>query len=129
MKFITLQQVLDFHREIVLEYGGLDGTRDLGLLISALETPKATMFGESLYPTVFDKAAAYLFHIIRNHPFLDGNKRTGTMITLVFLEWNRVHLDLTEEVYFALEELVVGVAEGVVSKEQISSFFSALVIG
>jgi death-on-curing protein len=95
----------------------------MGLLISAIEMPKAMMFGEFLHPTVFDKAAAYLYHIVCNHPFVDGNKRTGTMMALTFLRQNQVHIVFTEEQSAALEELVVSTANSQTTKEQIARFF------
>jgi death-on-curing protein len=123
MIFISIQDVIDDHAEIIRIYGGRDGIRDLGLLISAIEMPKAMMFGEYLHPTIFDKAAAYLFHIICNHPFLDGNKRTGTITALVFLRQNDIHIELSEEESSFLEELVVLTAQGKATKEQIADFF------
>jgi death-on-curing protein len=125
MIFISVQEVIDYHTEIIRLYGGLDGLRDIGLLTSAMEMPKATMFGEYLHPTIFDKAAAYLFHIVCNHPFLDGNKRTGTIIALTFLRANSVHILFTDEQQLALEELVVSCASGNATKEEISQFFKA----
>ena len=122
MIFITMQEIIDDHAEIIHKYGGLDGIRDIGLLASAIDMPKATLFGEYLHPTIFDKAAAYLFHIICNHPFADGNKRTGTMAALTFLRQNRVDIEFTEGQTLVLEELVVNTADGKVTKEQIAKF-------
>ena len=129
MIFITVQEAIEDHAEIVNIFGGLPGTRDLGLLISALEMPKASMFGEYLHPTIFDKAAAYLFHIVCNHPFLDGNKRTGTVMALTFLRQNKVHIEFTEEQSRELEELVVRTAESKINKEQIAEFFRSCYTG
>jgi|SRR3990167_1726467 len=123
MIFITMQEIIDDHAQIIQQYGGLDGIRDIGLLASAMDMPKATMFGEHLHPTIFDKAAAYLFHIICNHPFIDGNKRTGTMAALTFLRQNRLHIEFTEEQALAFEEVVVSTSEGKMTKEQIAKFF------
>lgn len=67
-KYLTLEEVLEMHDVLIEKFGGLSGVRDVNLLLSAIETPKATMFGEDLYPTVYDKAAAYLYHIVQNHP-------------------------------------------------------------
>lgn len=129
MIFITIQEIIDDHSEIVDKYGGVKGIRDLGLLASAMNMPLATMFGEELHPTIFDKAAAYLYHIVRNHPFVDVNKRTGTVAALTFLRQNRIHIVFTEEQSCTLEELVVSTADGKVSKEQIADFFRVCYTG
>ena len=71
IKYLTLEEVLEMHDAFIEKFGGLKGIRDANLLLSAIETPKTAMFGEDLYPTVYDKAAAYLFHIVQNHPFMD----------------------------------------------------------
>lgn len=85
------------------DHGGLPGIRDKGLLISAVEMPRASMFGEYLHKTIYDKAAAYLFHIVQNHPFNDGNKRTGALTTILFLEENGIEIIFTDIDY---EEVV-----------------------
>ena len=76
IKYLTLEQVLKLHDAVVEKFGGLSGIRDSNLLLSCIESPKMMMFGEDLYPSVYDKASIYLFNIVCNHPFNDGNKRT-----------------------------------------------------
>lgn len=120
MIFLNIEEVIDYHTEIINEFGGSHGIRDLGLLISAIEMPKATMFGEDLHPTIFDKAAAYLFHVVCNHAFIDGNKRSGLVVALTFLDVNGINIKYDAD---ELEELVVRVAEGKASKKEISLFF------
>jgi death-on-curing protein len=93
--------------------------RDLGLLSSAVAMPRASFGGELLHQSLFEMAAAYLFHIARNHPFLDGNKRTGLAAALVFLWVNDREIEAGED---ELTELVVGVAEGRVSKAEVAVF-------
>lgn len=90
IKFLPVEQVIFYHDRLIEQYGGLTGIRDIGLLLSALEMPKASISGEYLHKTIFDKAAAYLYHIVCNHPFIDGNKRTGAFSALVFLDINGV---------------------------------------
>lgn len=119
MKFITLEMVINLHDMIIMRKGGLSGIRDVGLLMSAIETPKAMMYGEFLHPSIYDKASAYLYHIACNHPFLDGNKRTAVSTALVFLDLNEVTVDVDQSQF---EELVVEVAKGVVRKHDISAF-------
>jgi death-on-curing protein len=120
MRFLSIEEVIEIHTSMIQDYGGLDGIRDMGLLLSAIEMPKAAMFGEYLHPSIFDKAAAYLFHIVSNHPFLDGNKRTGSAAALVFLEMNKIAIEFEEREF---EELVVRVAEGKAEKEELSAYF------
>lgn len=121
MIFLTIEEVIQIHDELVSEYGGLHGIRDMGLLVSAIEMPKATMFGECLHESVFDKASAYLYHIVCNHAFLDGNKRTGAATTLIFLRQNGCKTKFNMKEF---EELVCEVAQGNISKEAISKFLS-----
>jgi death on curing protein len=120
MIFLTVEEVMNFHMEIIRELGGAHGIREMGLLISAVEMPKAAMFGEFLHVTIYEKAAAYLFHIVRNHPFLDGNKRSGLVTALTFLEVNGVVLEYDEN---QLEELVIQVADGKADKAVVADFF------
>lgn len=120
MKFLRLEQVLDLQYGMIEKYGGLQGIRDLNLLKSSIEMPKSMMFGEYLHPTIYDKAAAYLYHIACNHPFVDGNKRTASACALIFLSMNNVSLNINQESY---EELILDVAKGKANKELISKFF------
>ena len=112
--------VIAFHDDVIRKYGGLNGIRDKNLLESSVESPKSTMFGAFLYETVYDMAAAYLYHLVQNHPFLDGNKRTGAGIALTFLQINKIKLILKQDQY---EELVLRVAQGECLQDEISEFF------
>ena len=118
--FLTLDEVLGIHADQIRRYGGRPGLRDLGLLQSALAMPQTTFGGEFLHGTVFEMAAAYLFHLARNHPFVDGNKRTALMSALVFLGLNGQRLGAESG---ALYEQVDGVAAGSVDKAEVSVFF------
>ena len=86
--YITYQYVIEVHDSLIDEYGGRKGILNEGLLKSALEMPKARFDGKDLHRTVSDKTAAYLFHLIQNHPFVDGNKRTASMVALIFFVSN-----------------------------------------
>jgi len=86
--FLTLDDVLESHAEQIAAYGGSDGIRDVGMLLSAVAQPESTFDGQFLHVDLFEMAAAYLFHIVQNHPFLDGNKRVGLEAALLFLEIN-----------------------------------------
>jgi death on curing protein len=117
--FLTLDEVLSLHEDQIRRFGGLHGVRDVGLLQSAMGSAAATFGGEFLHATIFEMAAAYLFGICANHPFVDGNKRTATAAALVFLEMNGVTLDVDEDDFY---DLVIGVAEGHVSKAEVAVF-------
>jgi len=87
---LTLDQVLQIHAAVLEAHGGADGVRDLALLESAVAAPRATFDGEPLISDRVEIAAAYLFYICRNHPFLDGNKRAALAACLMFLKLNRI---------------------------------------
>ena len=94
MKRLTKRQVLLLHEQLLQEFGGTPGVRDEGLLDSALAAPFQTFDGQSLYPSVQAKAAQLGFGLVGNHPFVDGNKRIGTHVMLVFLALNGIELFL-----------------------------------
>ena len=106
-EFLEVEDVLQIHTDQMERYGGLLGLRDLGLLISAVSMPKAMHAGRFLHEDIFAMAGAYLFHITRNHPFLDGNKRAGAASALVFLDMHGIEVTADDD---ALYELVIGVA-------------------
>lgn len=119
--FIPVTVALEVHDALVETYGGAGGVRDYGLLLSALEMPRASFGGEELHPSLYDKAAAYLYHVAKNHPFIDGNKRTAAALALTFLWMNGVKPKINARDY---EELVVATAEGLITKKQIAHFFA-----
>jgi death-on-curing protein len=88
MRYLTVEQVLFLHARLIEETGGSHGIRDIGLLESAVARPQAAFEGEELYPDLFSKAAALLHSLIRNHPFIDGNKRAGITAAALFLRAN-----------------------------------------
>ncbi len=118
--FLSLEEVLDIHHDQMERYGGAEGTRDLGLLHSAIAMPEAGSSGQYYHSDLFEMAAAYLFHIVRNHLFVDGNKRTGAVAAIVFLEMNGIEVHATNE---ALVDAVLAVAEGRLPKSGIAEFF------
>lgn len=85
MKVFTVRQVLILHERMIQKYGGSSGVRDMGMLESAVGRPFATFGGEDLYPDVFMKAGAFIQSIVKNHPFIDGNKRTAFTGAITFL--------------------------------------------
>ena len=124
--FLTLDEVLALHEDQVRRYGGISGVRDRGLLSSALRMASASFDGQFLHQSLHEMAAAYLFHVAKNHPFLDGNKRTALASALIFLWMNDVEIDASED---DLTELVIGVAEGRVSKAQVAVFLERTTAG
>ena len=120
IEYLTIEQVIELHDEMLKRYGGLPGIRDKNLLWSAIDAPKAAMFGQEMYPSVYEKAAAYLYHLVCNHPFNDANKRTAYAVTLIFLEINNTKQIFKKE---DLENLVIEVAKGKETKERITKFF------
>lgn len=119
IEFLGLDEILEIHRDQIERYGGSAGIRDMGLLQSAVATPAAGFGGDYLHQDIFEMAAAYLFHITQNHPFVDGNKRTGTVAAVVFLEMNGVELNADED---ELEALVRSVAMGKADKAAAAAF-------
>jgi death on curing protein len=118
--FLTLDEVLEIHAQQIGLYGGSEGVRDRAGLESAIATPGATYGGEFLHRSIPAMAAAYLFHISQNHPFLDGNKRTGANAAVTFLLINEWDLDVTED---ELVDLVLSVASGTMSKQALTKTF------
>jgi death-on-curing protein len=119
--YITFEYVLEIHDKLIEEYGGRKGILNEGLLRSALEMPKARFNRRDLHRTIFDKTSAYLFHIIKNHAFVDGNKRTASMVAMVFFASNfKGGFCIFDAEY---QELILGVAQGSVTKKQIAKFF------
>lgn len=97
MKYLTPQQVLFIHSRLIAETGGKRGLRDLSLLESAVARPQATFGGADLYPGLFEKAADLLDSLVNNHPFVDGNKRTGITAAGLFLRANGYGLRTSSE--------------------------------
>lgn len=117
--FLSLDEVLVIHEDQIRRYGGSSGVRDMGLLESALGTVSATFGGEFLHQTLFEMGAAHLYGIRRNHAFIDGNKRTALACALAFLGLNGIRIRSAHE---ELYDLVIGVAEGRVSKAAVAVF-------
>ncbi|NEQ96274.1 MAG: type II toxin-antitoxin system death-on-curing family toxin [Cyanothece sp. SIO2G6] len=92
IRYLTLEEVMSLHHQILKRSGGTEGVRDLGSLKSAIGQPMMTFEGEDLYPTLVDKAAALGFSLVMNHPFVDGNKRTGHAAMEIFLVMNGLEI-------------------------------------
>ena len=117
--FLSITEVLAIHQDQISRYGGTTGIRDIELLKSALGIPAATYAGEFLHSELYQMAAAYLFHILKNHPFLDGNKRVGAVAALVFLMLNGHDFNAPQDQF---AEMVLAVAEGHMGKAEVAIF-------
>jgi death on curing protein len=122
--FLTLDEVLAIHADQIRRYGGSHGVRDVGLLSSALAMPEASVGGVHVHTSLAEMAAAYLFHIARNHPFVDGNKRAALAAVLAFIWLNDQRLEADDD---ELVELVMGIAAGRLGKADAAVFISARV--
>ena len=109
MKTLSKQQVLALHTALIEEFGGTDGVRDMGMLESALSAPFQTFGREPLYPSIQSKAAQLCFGLVCNHPFLDGNKRIGAHVMLVFLALNGIELQHSQT---ELSDVILQLAAG-----------------
>ena len=118
--FLNTEEVLFVHEDQIRRYGGGLGGRDEGLLDSAVAQPQATFGGQRLHPTLFDIAAAYLFHLVENHPFVDGNKRVGTAVAILFLKLNGFNIKVADD---EMTNFVLDAAQGRIDKPTISEFF------
>lgn len=124
-KCLSLDEVLELHADQISSFGGTDGVRDEGLLESALAQPQATFGGQFLHRTISEQAAAYLYHIAMNHPFIDGNKRTAFAVTDTFLRLNGCALNLKDDRAY---DLVMRVARGTMTKEELSREFESCIV-
>jgi death-on-curing protein len=118
--FLEIEELLEIHPDQIARYGGASGLRDMGLLQSALAMPQAGSGGQYFHADVFEMAAAYLYHIAGNHPFVDGNKRVALAAALTFLALNGVALGAG--VAAAIETLVRAVASGNATKADAAAF-------
>lgn len=116
--FLDLDDILEIHRRQLNLFGGGTGIRDIKLLESAVAQPMASAFGNFVHEDLFAMAAAYLFHIVGNHAFVDGNKRTGLLAALVFLDVNGVSIDQPTDDLF---RLTMDVANGTRHKAAVAA--------
>lgn len=120
VKFLAVEQVETLHQLQIDSFGGSHGVRDQGLLLSALAQPESGYGDQYFHKDLFEMAAAYLFHLIKNHAFHDGNKRIAALVAAVFLEVNGFKVIANEDDF---EKIVLNAAQSLVTKEQIADFF------
>jgi death-on-curing protein len=123
-QFLTVADALHIHRNMIDLYGGEHGVRSMDLLESALAQPQACYGGDYLHSVPFGMAAAYHYHVVRNHPFLDGNKRSGVALAIVFLDWQGVSLRSDNE---GVVDITIRVAEGRATKDDVAEFLQSIV--
>ena len=119
VQFIPEELVLTVHTDLLQRYGGTPGLRDRNLLESALGQPKMTVRGKYAHKTIFDKAAAYGFHVCNNHPFVDGNKRVAFVLMDIFLQKNGWEIVAHEEEAYTI---MMALASGKLTKFQLASW-------
>jgi death-on-curing protein len=121
---LTVERFREIHQQVIKRFGGSDGIRDYSLLESAVSAPQATFGGDSLYKDRIEIAAAYLFYICRNHPFIDGNKRVALGACIIFLKTNgyKPKADGPE-----WESLILDVAASRLDRDQTTERLRALV--
>jgi death-on-curing protein len=119
--YLTAEQVLFIHYRLVSETGGEHGVRDIGLLESAIARPRATFDKQELYKNIFEKAAALMESLVNNHPFIDGNKRTGIACTVLFLRQNGILFSAKNS---DLEKFTLRVASSKIKLSEISKWLN-----
>lgn len=123
---LQVDTVLEIHREAIIRFGGTDGIRDRNLFESALAAPQASFGGESRFSDIFEIAAAYLFYLCSNHPFLDGNKRVALGSCIVFLRLNGIDPPADGPIW---EKLTLDVASGKLDRAATAALLRALLDG
>lgn len=122
MRYLTLDEVFELHRLVLADSGGALGIRDIGAVDSAVAQPRMTYGGQELYPTVIEKAAALAFSLVRNHPFIDGNKRVGHAAMEAFLVLNGHELSAPVD---EQERIILRLAAGQLSRDDLTAWVRA----
>jgi len=118
-RFLTLEEVIEIHADQIERYGGSPGTRDKDLLQSAVAVPESGFGEHYLHTDLFEMAAAYLFHLVKDHPFVDGNKRVGAMAAFTFLKLNGLTLTAKDTQF---ESIILTVAQSKMGKAGVAEF-------
>ena len=119
MRYLTLGEVLELHRRGIEQFGGAAGILNIDALESALGQPRATFGSKDLYPTIVEKAGALGYSLIQNHPFVDGNKRTGHAAMEVFLFLNGFEIQASVD---EQEGVVLQVASGALNRQAFTAW-------
>jgi death-on-curing protein len=125
MRYLTKPEILEIHHQIITQTGGSFGVSNLGLLESAIAQPQMTFDGQELYPNLTEKAAALGFSLIKNHPFIDGNKRTGHAAMEVFLILNGYEINASVD---EQEKIILQVASSELNRDDFTQWLSSKII-
>ncbi len=125
MRYLTLEEVIELHRLVRERSGGGEGVRDLGSLESAVAQPMMAFGGQELYPTIADKASSLGFSLVRNHPFVDGNKRIGHAAMETFLVLNGFELSAPVD---EQEQIILRLAAGELTREEFTKWVNSHLI-
>ncbi len=125
MRYLTLNEVLELYHRVMEQSGGAIGVRDLNALESAVAQPRMTFGGQELYPTIVEKASALGFSLIRNHPFVDGNKRTAHVAMETFLVLNGYEIEAPVD---EQERVILQVASGEIDREAFAKWLRAHIV-
>lgn len=120
--FLTYSEVILIHESLINSYGGSHGLRDEGLLKSAIQMPESGFGNVYFHETLFDMASAYIFHLVKNHPFVDGNKRIGFACADIFLRLNGYRLLINEDEGY---QLTIQITASSITKEKLAQIFEA----
>jgi death-on-curing protein len=120
INFLTLEEVKLIQINQINRYGGIHGLRDEGLLDSAINYPRATFDKQYLHADIYHMASSYMYAIIKNHPFLDGNKRTGLIVAILFLAYNDIFINAQEDELF---DLTIAMAQSQITESEDALFF------
>jgi death-on-curing protein len=124
-RYLSLEQVLEAHRQVVAQSGGSEGVRDIGIVESAVAQPAMSFGGQELYPSLEEKAAALGFSLINNHPFVDGNKRIGHAAMATFLRLNGFRISAPVD---EAEQFILRIAASEASREELVEWLRAHVV-
>ncbi len=123
--FLTLTEIAAIHHNQIGLYGGTEGVRDISLLSSAAAMPESSFEGKYLHADLFEMAAAYKFHICKDHPFIDGNKRTALAAALVFLDFNGIEIEDKKD---SLYDAIMNIASGKMEKKSLAAILKKLAV-
>jgi death-on-curing protein len=120
INFLTLEEVKLIQINQINRYGGIHGLRDEKLLDSAINYPRATFDKKYLHPDIYHMASSYMYAIIKNHPFLDGNKRTGLIVAILFLAYNDIFINAHNDELF---DLTIAMTQSKITESEAAAFF------